>query len=135
MVSPTNMLFHLQVLQDSSGLLHAKSLGSRALVISSQSSFLSPGRPCNPGLKQGLSALHLGLSPARKCNLQGHILQHRAKEGAPLLSQESSQQEVKRAGTTAQNRRQTQQTLPGGRDLPFPREIQPRIFPSQAGIC
>lgn len=65
-------------------------LGSLAWIISSQSSFLSPDRPCNPGPEQRLSALHLGVSPARKCNLQGHIPQHRVKEEAPLLSQASS---------------------------------------------
>lgn len=69
-------------------------LGSLTSVISSQSSFLSPVRPRNSGPEQGLSTLHLGLSPARKRNLQGHIPYHRVKEEAPLLSQASSQQEA-----------------------------------------
>lgn len=105
-------------------------LGSLASYLNYQlpKSLPCPRQPCNPGPQQGPPALHLHLSPGGKCDLQGHILQHRAKEEAPLLPQAPSQQHtVKRAGRTARSRRQARWSLPGDRDL-FPSQMQPRII-------
>lgn len=104
-------------------------LGSLASYLDYQlpKSLPCPRQPCNPGPQQDPSALRLHLSPGGKCDLQGHILQRRAKEEAPLLPQASSQQHrVKRAGRTARSRRQARRSLPRDGDL-FPSQMQARI--------
>lgn len=104
-------------------------LGSLASYLDYQlpKSLPCPRQPCNPGPQQDRSALCLHFSPGGKCDLQGHILQRRAKEEAPLLPQAPGQQHrVKRAGRTARSRRQARRSLPGDGDL-FPSQMQARI--------
>lgn len=104
-------------------------LGSLASYLDYQlpKSLSCPRQPCNPGPQQDPSALRLHLSPGGKCDLQGHILQRRAKEEAPLLPQAPGQQHrVKRAGRTARSRRQARRSLPRDGDL-FPSQMQARI--------